>query len=98
MRSAPGAIGRGLAIFFFRAAFGTVSAFSQRATPNSPARLRPPGPRTIGRSMELSFGSTATGDIQSRAMPITWRELAGRPRVVVRLGHYRGESAGAAGF
>ena len=42
--------------------------------------LTPPGPRTIGRSMELFSGSTATGNIQSRAMPITWRALAGRPR------------------
>jgi hypothetical protein len=55
--------------------------------------------------MELFSGSTATGNIQSRAMPITWRALAGRPLiipshdlVVVRLGHYRGESYAASGF
>jgi len=47
--------------------------------------------------MELSFGSTATGDIQSRAMPITCL-IPSHDLVVVRLGHYRGESAGAAGF
>ena len=67
------AIGRGLAISFFRTASGTVSAFSRRATRHSSARLRPPGPRTIGPSMELFSGSTATGNIRSRAMPITWR-------------------------
>src|SRR5258705_341760 len=82
MRSAPGAIGRGLAISFFKAAFGTVSAFSQRATPNSSARLRPPGPRTIGRSMELSFGSTATGAIQS---PFRWNRRHRKNRREFRL-------------
>ena len=37
--------GRDLAISFFRVASGTVSAFTQRAIPNSSARLRPPGCR-----------------------------------------------------
>src|SRR5436190_10852675 len=105
MRSAPGEIGRGLAISFSRTAFGTVSAFSQRATPNSSARLRPPaadnrpvygaffwlngdGRYPVPRDAYYMLGAGG----QTTLM------IPSHDLVVVRLGHYRGESAGAAGF
>src|SRR3954467_5202228 len=106
MRLAPGATGRGLATSFWRMVSGTVNAFSQRAIPSSSARLRPPGPRTNDLSMGAFFWLNGDGRYpvpadayyMSGAGGQTALIIPSHDLVVVRLGHYRGESAGAAGF
>jgi len=66
---------------FLQGGGGTVSAFLQEAT-NTFVRTACARRAEDNRPIYGDFrrASTAKGNIQSRAMPITWRARAGRPR------------------